>query len=53
LAKDDEMLAELKQIRELLTLKPAPPPSAPKGMWAEFMDFLSKHKVMGPPLPSL
>jgi large conductance mechanosensitive channel len=28
--------------------KPAPPPPAPpKGLWAEFMDFLSKYKVMG------
>jgi large conductance mechanosensitive channel len=27
--------------------KPAPPPLAPKGLWAEFMDFLSKYKVMG------
>jgi large conductance mechanosensitive channel len=35
----------LKRIRELLEPKPAPPP--PKGMWNEFMDFLSKYKVMG------
>jgi large conductance mechanosensitive channel len=39
------MLEELKRIRELLEPKPAPPP--PKGMWNEFMDFLSKYKVMG------
>ncbi len=39
------MLKELKRIRELLEPKPAPPP--PKGMWNEFMDFLSKYKVMG------
>ena len=39
------MLEELKRIRELLEPKPAPPP--PKGMWAEFMDFISKYKVMG------
>jgi len=39
------MLEELRRIRELLTPKPAPPP--PKGLWAEFMDFLSKYKVMG------
>ena len=43
--KDDEMLEELKHIRTLLEPKPAPPP--PKGMWNEFMDFLSKYKVMG------
>ncbi|NIP67586.1 large conductance mechanosensitive channel protein MscL [Candidatus Bathyarchaeota archaeon] len=39
------MLKELKRIRELLEPKPAPPP--PKGLWQEFMDFLSKYKVMG------
>lgn len=43
--KDDRMLEELKRIRELLEPKPAPPP--PKGMWKEFMDFISKYKVMG------
>jgi large conductance mechanosensitive channel len=48
LAKDDEMLEELKRIRTLLEPKPAPPaPPPPKGLWAEFMDFLSKYKVMG------
>lgn len=47
MAKDDEMLEELKRIRTLLEPKPAPPAPAPKGLWAEFMDFLSKYKVMG------
>jgi large conductance mechanosensitive channel len=47
LAKDDEMLDELRKIRALLEPKPAPTPSPPKGLWAEFMDFLSKYKVMG------
>jgi large conductance mechanosensitive channel len=48
LAKDDEMLEELKRIRTLLEPKPAPPsPPAPKGLWKEFMDFFSKYKVMG------
>jgi large conductance mechanosensitive channel len=46
-AKDDEMLEELRRIRTALEAKPAPPPPAPKGLWAEFMDFLSKYKVMG------
>jgi len=42
------MLEELKRIRELLEPKPAPPPPpSPKGLWNEFMDFLSKYKVMG------
>jgi large conductance mechanosensitive channel len=47
LAKDDDMLEELKKIRTLLEPKPAPAPTPPKGMWAEFMDFISKYKVMG------
>jgi large conductance mechanosensitive channel len=45
--KEDEMLEELKKIRTLLEPKPAPVAPAPKGLWAEFMDFLSKYKVMG------
>lgn len=45
MSKEDEMLKELKRIRELLEPKPAPPP--PKGLWNEFMDFFSKYKVMG------
>lgn len=48
MSKDDKMLEELKRIRELLEPKPAPPPPPPpKGIRAEFMDFLSKYKVMG------
>ena len=43
--KEDKMLEELKRIRELLEPKPTPP--APKGLWNEFTDFLSKYKVMG------
>ena len=45
MSKEDKMLEELTKIRELLTPKPAPPP--PKGLWNEFMDFISKYKVMG------
>jgi large conductance mechanosensitive channel len=45
LAQDNEVLEELRRIRTLLEPKPAPPP--PKGMWNEFMDFISKYKVMG------
>jgi large conductance mechanosensitive channel len=41
------MLEELKKIRMSLEPKPSPPAVAPKGLWAEFMDFLSKYKVMG------
>lgn len=45
MSKEDQMLGELKRIRELLEPKPSPPP--PKGLWNEFMDFFSKYKVMG------
>ena len=45
LSKENEMLEELKKIRELLT--PAPPSVKKTGLWNEFMDFLSKYKVMG------
>lgn len=45
MSKEDQMLEELKRIRELLEPKPPPPP--PKGLWNEFMDFFSKYKVMG------
>lgn len=48
LAKDDEILEELRKIRSALESKPAPPaPPPPKGMWKELMDFISKYKVMG------
>jgi large conductance mechanosensitive channel len=48
LATDDKMLEELKKIREAVTPKPAPPPPPPpKGLWKEFMDFISEYKVMG------
>jgi len=45
LSKEDEMLIELKKIRE--AVEKAPPPQPPKGMWNEFKDFLSKYKVLG------
>jgi len=44
---EKEMLEELKKIREAVEPKPVPPPPAPKGLWNEFMDFISKYKVMG------
>jgi large-conductance mechanosensitive channel len=48
LAKEDEMIDELNKIRTILEPKPAPTtPLAPKGLWAEFMGFISKYKVLG------
>lgn len=48
MSKENEMLEELRKIRQLLEPKPAPePPPAPKGIRAEFMHFLSEYKVMG------
>lgn len=47
-SKEDEMLEELRRIRELLIPKPSPPPPPPpKGIMNEFKDFISKYKVMG------
>jgi len=45
LTKEDEMLAELRKIRE--AVEKAPPPAPPKGLWNEFKDFLSKYKILG------
>jgi large conductance mechanosensitive channel len=47
LSKEDDMLEELKKIRTLLEPKPVPTAPAPKGLWKEFVDFISKYKVMG------
>ena len=47
MSKEDEMLKELQQIRELLASKPAPPPPPPKGLWNEFKAFIENYKVMG------
>jgi len=45
---DDEILAELRQIKTLLTPAAAPPPPpAPKGIIPEFKAFLSSYKVLG------
>ena len=42
---DEEILEELRKIREAVTPKPPAPP--PKGMWAEFMAFIGKAGVLG------
>ncbi len=38
---------ELKKITELLTPKPPSPLPPPKGIWAEFVDFIGKAGVLG------
>ncbi len=43
--RDEEMLAELKKIREAVEKPPVVVP--PKGFWNEFKDFLSKYKILG------
>jgi len=45
MSSNDEIIAELRKIRELLT--PAPPPKAPKGLKEEFFAFLGKAGVIG------
>ena len=45
MSKEDEMIVELKKIRE--AVEKAPPPAPPKGLWNEFKDFLSKYKIFG------
>ena len=44
---DQEILEELRKIREAVSPKPAPPPPKPKGLWAEFMEFFGKAGVIG------
>ena len=45
MSKEDEMLEELKKIRE--AVEKGPPPQPPKGLWNEFKDFLKSYKVLG------
>jgi len=47
LSKEEEILDELRQIRKLLEPKPTPAPEKPKGLIAEFMEFVTKYKVLG------
>ena len=47
MTSEDKILEELKQIRELLAAKPAPPPQPAKGVWNEFKEFIQNYKVMG------
>jgi large conductance mechanosensitive channel len=48
MAVDSQILEELRKIREAVTPKPASPaPPPPKGLLAEFKDFLGKAGVLG------
>lgn len=44
---DEEILEELRKIREAVTPKPAAEPVRPKGIWAEFIAFIGKAGVIG------
>jgi large conductance mechanosensitive channel len=44
-SSDEEILAELREIRKLLT--PAPAPTRKKGFVNEFRTFLEDYKVLG------
>ena len=45
MSKEDQMIEELRKIRE--AVEKAPPAVPPKGLWNEFKDFLSKYKILG------
>ncbi len=47
MSKENEMLEELRKIREILTPKPEPEPKKPKNLAAEFLDFIKKYKILG------
>jgi large conductance mechanosensitive channel len=44
---DQEILEELRKIREAVTPEPEAPAPQPKGIWAEFLDFIGKAGVLG------
>ena len=44
---DEEILEELRKIREAVTPKPPPPEVKPKGLKAEFLAFIGKAGVIG------
>ena len=47
MTNDEEILAELRKIRESVEKAPPPPPPAKQTLWDEFKDFLSKYKIFG------
>jgi len=46
MSTNEQMLEELRKIREAL-VPPPPPPPTEKGLWQEFKEFLEQYKVMG------
>lgn len=44
---ENDILEELKKIREAVTPKATPPAPEPKGLIAEFKDFIGKAGVLG------
>lgn len=47
MTNEDEMLEELKKIRELLTPAPPPPEEKPKNLVKEFLEFIKQYKILG------
>ena len=47
MSKENELLEELKKIRELLTPKTEPAKQKPKNLAAEFLQFIKKYKILG------
>ena len=47
MSKENDMLEELKKIRELLTPKSEPEPEKPKNLAQEFLQFIKKYKILG------
>ncbi len=46
-ALEQAMLEELRKIREAVTPKPPPPAPTPKGLRAEFVEFIGRAGVLG------
>jgi large conductance mechanosensitive channel len=47
LTNDEEILAELRKIRESVEKTPTPPPPPKQNLWNDFKDFVSKYKIFG------
>ena len=47
MTREDDILEELRKIREALTPKPTPPEPKPAGLIAEFKEFIGKAGVLG------